>query len=154
MTPRQSRGPDHRAPTDASSRHILAVVVSWNGADLLPPCLDALRTQTLSHDDLNIVVVDNGSTDATAELLAREYPEVTCVRSPANLGFAGGVRLGMAGFAGPYVAVVNNDLTLGADALSRLRAVLESPSAERVAAATARILLAGTYRPARPAERC
>ena len=153
MTPLQSREPDHRAPTAASTRHIRAIVVSWNGADLLPSCLDALRAQTLPHGDLSIVVVDNGSTDATVELLAREYPEVSCVRSPTNLGFAGGVRLGMVGFAGLYVAVVNNDLTLGADALSRLRAVLERPSADRVAAATARILLAGTYRPARPDER-
>jgi len=142
-------GDGTREPAD----RVRAVVVSWQGAHLLRPCLDALRAQTLRGEDLKIVVVDNGSTDRTAELLSNEYPDVTCVRSPVNLGFAGGVRLGMADFTGGYVAVVNNDLTLEPDALLRLRAALERPGASRVAAATARILLAGTYRPALPHER-
>ena len=95
--------------------------MSWNGAHLLPACLDALRAQTLPPGDLSVVVVDNASTDGTGDLLAREYPEVTRISSPTNLGFAGGVRLGMADFTGRYVAVVNNDLTLAPDALARLR---------------------------------
>jgi len=126
--------------------------VSWNGAHLLPACLDALRAQTLPPGDLSVVVVDNASTDGTAELLAREYPEVTCISSPTNLGFAGGVRLGMTGLTGRYVALVNNDLTLAPEALARLRSALETPGGEKVAAVTARILLAGTYRPERPGE--
>ena len=152
MTPSTSSAPVPTASADGSARPILAVVVSWNGAHLLPACLDALRAQTLPPGDLSVVVVDNASTDGTAALLAREYPEVTRISSPTNLGFAGGVRLGMADFTGRYVAVVNNDLTLAPDALARLRSALEKPGAEKVAAATARILLAGSYRPERPGE--
>lgn len=152
MTPSTPSAPVPAASAGASAGLIRAVVVSWNGAHLLPACLDALRAQTLPAGDLSVVVVDNASTDGTAELLAREYPEVTCISSPTNLGFAGGVRLGMAGPTGRYIALVNNDLTLAPEALARLRSALEAPGGEKVAAATARILLAGTYRPERPGE--
>jgi N-acetylglucosaminyl-diphospho-decaprenol L-rhamnosyltransferase len=134
----------------AGTRHasIRAVVVSWNGEHLLRSCLDALAAQTVGPDELEIVVVDNASTDDTLTVLKREYPDVFVVRSTTNVGFAGGANLGLRGFEGDFVALVNNDATLEPDALAQMRATLEAPGAGRVAAATARILLAGTYRPA------
>jgi glycosyltransferase involved in cell wall biosynthesis len=54
---------------------MLAVIIpNWNGAYLLRTCLDALRRQTFR--DFETIVVDNGSTDDSLDLLAREYPEV------------------------------------------------------------------------------
>lgn len=121
-----------------------AVVVSWNGAHLLPACLDSLRAQTVA-DTMEVVVVDNASTDGTAELLARDYPWVRVLRSPRNVGFAGGVVLGARGFLGDSVLLLNNDATLAPDGLERLSAALGSEGAD-VGAATAKILLAGWYR--------
>lgn len=121
-----------------------AVVVSWNGAHLLPDCLASLRTQTAA-DALEVVVVDNASTDGTAELLAREHPWVRVVRSPQNVGFAGGVVLGTRGYTGAQVLLLNNDATLAPDGLERLSAALHAPGG-RVGAVTAKILLAGWYR--------
>jgi N-acetylglucosaminyl-diphospho-decaprenol L-rhamnosyltransferase len=123
---------------------VRAVVVSWNGAHLLPDCLDSLLAQTIAAV-LEIVVVDNASTDGTATMLAKRYPGVSVVGSETNLGFAGGADLGLAGFAGPFVALLNNDATFAVNAIERMISVLAEPGNEQVGAVTAKILLAGSY---------
>ena len=124
---------------------VRAVVVSWNGAHLLPNCLDSLLSQTVAAD-LEVVVVDNASEDGTAAMLSERYPGVIVVRSESNLGFAGGVDLGLAGFTGSFIALLNNDATFEVDAIEQMISVMEEPGNERVGAVTAKILLAGTYR--------
>jgi N-acetylglucosaminyl-diphospho-decaprenol L-rhamnosyltransferase len=124
---------------------VRAVVVSWNGAHLLPNCLDSLLAQTVAAD-LEVVVVDNASEDGTGAMLSDRYPGVFVVHSESNLGFAGGADLGLAGFKGPFVALLNNDATFAADAIERMISVMEKPGNERVGAVTAKILLAGGYR--------
>ena len=136
-----TRGAD---PVSGPAR-VRAVVVSWNGAHLLPDCLDSLLAQTVAAD-LEIVVVDNASGDNTAALLAERYPEVTVRSSETNLWFAGGADLGMAGFTGSYIALLNNDATFARDAIQRMVSVLEQPGNESVGAVTAKILLTGMYR--------
>lgn len=117
------------------------VVVSWEGAHLLPPCLDSLRAQTLPH---RVVVVDNASTDGTAELLAVR-PEVRVVRTERNLGFAGGVQRGIDVVGTEYVALLNNDAVARPDWLAELVAAADGhPEA---AAVTSLMLLAGTGAP-------
>jgi len=106
--------------------------------------LDSLLAQTVA--DLEVVVVDNASEDDTAALLARRYPRVIVVTSDTNLGFAGGADLGLAGFQGEFIALVNNDATFVADAIDQMLNVMEGPGNEWVAAVTAKILLAGAYR--------
>ncbi len=117
-----------------------AVVVSWNGAHLLPECLDSLHAQDVP--DLDIVVVDNASTDGTDELLRLRYPQVRVVRTERNVGFAGGVVAGAADFDGDWLLLLNNDATLAPDAAGALLRTLTAPDATRVGAATAKILLA------------
>lgn len=133
--------------TDARPWRVRAVVVTWEAAHLLPSCLDSLLRQELTGADLEVVVVDNASTDDTRELLARDYPQVRVIASDRNRGFAGGVALGTAGYDGEVVLLLNNDATLGDGAAQALLAGLRAPGAERVAATTARIVLAGRYRP-------
>ncbi len=130
-----------------SVRHprVRAVVVSWNGAHLLPNCLDSLLAQTVAAD-VEIVVVDNASEDATAVILAERYPQVIVVASEKNLGFAGGADLGVAGFTGKFIVLLNNDATFALDAIEQMISALEQPGNERVGAVTAKILLAGWYR--------
>jgi hypothetical protein len=68
------------------------VVVNWNGADLLPGCLDALRPDV---PPLHVVVVDNASSDGSADAAARAHPEVELVRNPRNDGWARGNNVGI-----------------------------------------------------------
>lgn len=125
---------------------IRALVVTWQAVDLLPPCLDSLLAQHVPGAELEVVVVDNASTDGTRELLARDYPTVRVIASDRNRGFAGGVALGTADFDGDIVLLLNNDAEFAPDAAAHLVAALTAPGAERVAATTARIVLAGRYR--------
>lgn len=126
---------------------VRAVVVTWQAAHLLPACLDSLLRQHVTDADVEVVVVDNASTDGTDELLARDYPQVRVLRAERNLGFAGGVALATDGWDGDVVLLLNNDAELEDGAAQALVDALRAPGAERVAATTARILLAGRYRP-------
>jgi N-acetylglucosaminyl-diphospho-decaprenol L-rhamnosyltransferase len=125
-----------------------AVVVTWQAARILPECLDSLLRQDVpGAAAMEIVVVDNASTDGTVELLARDYPDVRVVRSATNVGFAGGVALGTKDFGGDVIVLLNNDAVFEDGAVAQLVDELYRPGNARVAAVTARILLAGRYRP-------
>jgi N-acetylglucosaminyl-diphospho-decaprenol L-rhamnosyltransferase len=74
------------------------VIVSWNVRDLLAVCLDSvLNSLTTDHcaPATEIVVVDNASTDGSAEMARSRFPQVRLIVSEKNLGFAGGNNLGM-----------------------------------------------------------
>lgn len=87
--------------------HISIVIPNWNGARHLPTCLNALRRQTLAP--YQVVVVDNASTDESAAIVARDYPEVTWLRLPVNRRFAGACNVGIRASQGEFVALLNND---------------------------------------------
>jgi GT2 family glycosyltransferase len=83
------------------------IIVNWNGAQLLPACLDAVARQSQSADE--VIVVDNASTDASRTLLHRQYPWVRVLPLPRNLGFAGGTNAGIAASKGDIIVTLNND---------------------------------------------
>jgi len=89
-----------------AARGVAVVIPNWNGAALLPACLEALRTQT--YRDFEAVVVDNGSTDDSLAVLAR-FPEVRVLRFGRNRGFGAATNAGIRATASRYVATLNND---------------------------------------------
>jgi GT2 family glycosyltransferase len=89
---------------------VSVVIPTWNGREYLDVVLPSLRAQT--HGDFQVVVVDNGSADGTAEHVRAAYPEVRVVELGSNQGFAAAVNRGIAAADGEHVAVVNNDLEL------------------------------------------
>lgn len=132
----------------AAERAVVArvVVVTYQGAHLLPSCLDALRSQTLAPEDYEVVLVDNASTDGTPELVAARYPWVRLVRMPRNMGFAGGCNAGLGDLTAPFAVLVNNDARVAPDFLARLIAAMQAPGWENVGAATCHLLLAARFR--------
>jgi GT2 family glycosyltransferase len=86
---------------------VSVVVPTWNGRHELEACLDALERQTLG--DLEIVVVDNGSTDDTVDFVRREHPRARVVALASNTGFTGAANAGIDAAAGEFVALLNND---------------------------------------------
>jgi GT2 family glycosyltransferase len=86
---------------------LTVVVVNWNGRHLLPGCLGSLRNQTFAP--FETLVVDNGSTDGSIELIRAEYPEVRLIEAGRNLGLAAGTNLGVRESAGEFIATLNND---------------------------------------------
>ncbi|WP_187829995.1 glycosyltransferase family 2 protein [Siccirubricoccus phaeus] len=107
----------------AAVPRVTVVIPNWNGAHLLPTCLESLRCQAFR--DFEVVVVENGSSDGSAALLARDYPEVRVVALPRNLGFAGGVNAGIAAARGAWVALLNNDTEAAPDWLAAAMAELD-----------------------------
>ena len=98
--------------------------MTWNGAHLLPDCLRAL-----AREGVSVTVVDNGSSDGTAALVAREFPGVRLLALPANLGYGRanneGMRLALEGGA-RFVALINNDVRVEPGFFRRLLAAAEA----------------------------
>ena len=105
---------------------VAVVIPNWNGAALLPACLDALRSQT--YHDFEIVVVDNGSADDSLAILVR-YPEVRVLRFGRNRGFGAATNAGIRATASRYVATLNNDAVPAAGWLAALVAAADADPA-------------------------
>jgi GT2 family glycosyltransferase len=95
---------------------ITIVIPNWNGAHLLPICLESLRRQT--YRTFRVLVVDNGSTDASLTLLAERHPEVDVFALPRNTGFAAAVNVGIRASKTEWVALLNNDTEVDRDWLA------------------------------------
>ncbi len=85
---------------------ISVIIPNWNGAHHLPGCLDSLRRQ--SWRSVEVIVADNGSTDASAAVLA-QYPEVKRLALGENRGFTGACNAGFRAAQGEIQALLNND---------------------------------------------
>ena len=126
------------------------VVVNWRQAELTIRAARSIREQLGDGDVL--VVVDNASGDGSAERLRREG--LTVVESSENRGFGAGVNIGARGMVEDVLVLLNNDAVAEPGFLEALLAPLgDPPSAAAPAATTARILLAGRWKPAAPGQR-
>jgi GT2 family glycosyltransferase len=109
----------------AGRHHIDAVVVNRDRAQLL---LAALRSVEAAFEaaavEGRIIVADNGSSDDSAALTAREMPGVRWVQLDGNMGFPTAVNAGLAHVDAEWVLLLNNDATIERDALRR---ILERP---------------------------
>jgi hypothetical protein len=94
------------------------VVVNWNSREDLRACLASLARQT--HGDLEVVVVDNGSADGSADMVAEAFPSFRLLREATNLGFAEACNRGIAASTGEWVAMLNNDAVAEPDWAERL----------------------------------
>lgn len=84
------------------------IVVNWNGEGYLAECVDSLLDQ--SYPRIEIIVVDNGSTDGSVRLLNERYgAKIRLIVNRANLGFTGGNNTGIVVATGAYVLLINND---------------------------------------------
>lgn len=86
------------------------VILSWNVRDLLAGCLRSLpRAAAQWWDRAEVLVVDNASTDGSAEMVRRDFPAVRLLLLPRNLGFSGGNNAGIVSARGKYVLLLNPD---------------------------------------------
>jgi len=101
------------------------VILSWNVCDLLRQCLKSVaRDRPLSADHpllaTEIIVVDNASSDGSAEMVRAEFPDVRLIANQANRGYTGGNNDGIAAATGRYVMILNPDTRVLDDALAAL----------------------------------
>ncbi len=100
------------------------IIPNYNGAALLPVCLEALRRQT--RRDFKITVVDDASTDQSVELLQTRYPEVAVLPLRKNSGLAKAINLAIAATQHEYVVLLNNDTEADEQWLAKLVGALET----------------------------
>jgi GT2 family glycosyltransferase len=99
------------------------VIPSWNTRELLAGCLRSLET-TLPHSS-EVIVVDNGSTDGSAKMVAQHFPGVRLVRNSRNLGFTVACNQGVSLSRGKYIVLLNSDTLVQGDTLRRMLLFLE-----------------------------
>ncbi|MFP6627246.1 MAG: glycosyltransferase family 2 protein [Deltaproteobacteria bacterium] len=97
---------------------ISVIVLNWNGRDLLSACLRSLSVQDC--DDFETIVVDNGSSDGSCQMLAEDFAWVDLLSLESNQGFCRGNNLGIARATGEFVVLLNNDCEVSPDFLSKL----------------------------------
>ena len=101
------------------------VLVCWNNKAYLDPCLKSLYEAGLKSS-FDVVVVDNGSTDGSQQMLAEKYPQVRLIQNPGNLGLGKASNQGIEATQGRYILLLNNDTLVNAPALDGLVELLEA----------------------------
>lgn len=110
----EQEGLSPSAPTESADAPFLSIViVSLNGASVLPACLESIERLDWPYDRLEVIVVNNGSRDATRDIAeAWRDRRVRPVHLPRNRGFAGGNNEGLLRAKGDWVVLLNDDTEL------------------------------------------
>ena len=103
---------------------VSVIIPHYGGEGILRECLDSL--DNTDYTELEIIVVDNNSSDDSAQIVQNEYPHVQLVQSEYNRGFAGGCNFGSQHAKGKYLLILNNDTTHVNDWIMRLVQRIES----------------------------
>ncbi|HEY1497667.1 MAG TPA: glycosyltransferase [Candidatus Solibacter sp.] len=116
-------GPERRSAGDAAT----VVIPNWNGRDLLEKYIPSIVTALSGNPANEILVVDNGSTDGSADFLRTAFPQVTVLALPENLGFGGGSNAGFRAAKNDIVVLLNSDMRVAEDFLAPLLEGFEDP---------------------------
>lgn len=107
----------------AAEPFIEVIIPNWNGKEMLHHCLQSLKQQSFS--DFRVIVVDNGSTDGSVEMLESDYPFVKLLKFDYNSGFSVAVNAGIKEAVAPLLLLINNDMEVVSDCLENLAAKSE-----------------------------
>lgn len=128
------------------------IVVDWRRPEITERCLVSLHRALPDGVDVELVLVRNEASGDDSSWWRERFPGLIVVSSPTNLGFAGGVDLGLGVATGRVVALVNNDAVPATGFLTAGFRALEGAPAD-VAAVTGRLVLEGRFRPAADDDR-
>lgn len=105
---------------------VAVITVNWNHGRMVGACLDALLAQ--QYPGLDIVMVDNGSTDGSPQAVARRYPSVRLLAWPDNRGFSAAFNYAVDRTEAPFVLSLNPDVTVRPGFIAELvRAIEQDP---------------------------
>ncbi len=142
--------PQQKQPATVSRPAASVIVVNWNGGQLLLDALTSLQREierygAASGRVVELLVVDNGSTDGSVDQAGAAFPGARFIRLPANLGFGAAVNAGIHGSDSEHVILVNNDATVHPGYLDALIATMDDHP--DLGAACGLVLLDGLFAP-------
>jgi len=108
---------------------VAVITLNWNGEQWLGDCISNILA--MDYPNFEVVVVDNGSTDRSVELVRDKFPQVHVLEMGRNLGYARGFNAGLeyaAANGASYFLIMNNDTVIDKTALSALMAIAQSKS--------------------------
>lgn len=103
---------------------VSAIIVNWNGGELLDNCVNSLYGD-LGTLLLEIIVIDNASTDLSLDRVLSKFPKIKIVRNAENVGFAKAGNQGIRLSHGEYVLLINNDAAVYPGAIGSLVQIME-----------------------------
>ena len=96
---------------DKNKTLVSIIVLNYNGKKMADNLLKSLNKIDFPKNKIEIVFVDNGSTDGSQEFIRAKYPNIKLVENKENLGFDEGMNIGVRNSKGKYVTLLSNDLT-------------------------------------------
>ena len=109
--------------------------MNWNAEKYIQNCINSIINQT--YDNIEIILVDNASTDNSIKLVEQNFPNVQIIKNSTNLGFAQGNNIGIKNSKGNIIALINPDAVIEKNWLECLLQILES--SQEIAGATGKI---------------
>src|SRR6185436_292714 len=101
---------------------IAVVILNYNGSELLRKFLPSV----IKHSaDAQVIVVDNGSTDTSVDVLTREFPTARLITLPTNLGFCGGYNKALKKIDAAFYVLLNSDVEVTAGWLAPMRDLMD-----------------------------
>lgn len=108
----------------ADAKLVGIVIVNWNARECLRRSLNALR-ESVCGDALLVVVVDNASTDGSADMVRASFPECQVIANASNAGYACANNQGIAACASQYVLLLNPDAYVAPDTIEKLTSFMQ-----------------------------
>lgn len=117
------------------NKKLSIIILSYNTIDLLKQTIKSIP----HHDDWEIIIVDNASTDGSIDMIQKDFPQLHLIQNPKNLGFAAANNLGISASTGEYIMLLNSDTQIIDDAIEKLINYLDEN--EKVGAITPKVIL-------------
>lgn len=105
--------------TTSNRPSISIVIVTWNGKKCALECLESLQHH-LCDLPVEVIVIDNASTDGTPTAIRQQFPEVVLIENDSNLGFAKANNIGIALARGEYICLINSDVVVDSECLQQM----------------------------------
>ncbi len=100
------------------------IILNYNGKRWLKKCLPTIKK--MKYSPIEVIVVNNGSTDDSAKFLAKNYSSLRVIEIKKNRGYAGGNNLGVKNAKGKYMVILNNDTEVDPNFLGPLVKKMEN----------------------------
>jgi GT2 family glycosyltransferase len=113
------------------------IILNWNGESFLRNCLSSVANQ--DYQPIEIILVDNGSTDNSLDIVRMDFPDIVIIETGKNIGFAAGNNIGIHGANGQYIVIFNNDAEMERSCISEMVCAIEKD--DRYGACASKILL-------------